>query len=92
MELQSVEASNIEINLPPPEKTREVSVNVTLEGAEEALNEGTKNTRSIDQIEKERLLTECKNQIQVGWVCCPWYIEVLHRAILLNTVLYLNSS
>ncbi len=64
MELQAVEAGNVETSIPDP--AEDDFVEVTLNGIEEAPNDDKKNLRSLDLAEKERLLTECKNQIQVS--------------------------
>ncbi len=63
-ELQAVEARNVETSIPGP--AEDDFVKVTLDGIEEAPNDDKKNLRSLDLAEKERLLTECKNQIQVS--------------------------
>ncbi len=69
MELQAEEAAaNTEktsVSAGPVSETEDDFVEVTLEGAEEAPNDDKKNVRSIVLAEKEKLLTECKNQIQV---------------------------
>ncbi len=66
-ELQAVEARNVETSIPSPAEDDDF-VEVTLNDIEEIPNDDKKNLRSIDLAEKEKLLTECKNQIQVSWL------------------------
>ena len=64
LELQSAEA---EASVQPAPVQADVSMETKAEVTEEVQSdEKMRNSRSIDLTEKERLLTECKNQIQVS--------------------------